>query len=1121
MTASLGSGRAVRAPESGVAAAVAGVRKRLHASLARAVGAWCAAIALVVVGAAPLLAGADGWGAGSPAPALLVGLLVAVAPAGFALRRVLGRRWCRRRRVAGAMDASVGLAPGAVLGSLELSERAPPGTSPALRELAVARVSDRLAGDAKSLAGALGARLDGWRRRSAIASCVALAAPLLALALSPRRAVDAWQGMARPLAVLAEAARPPVTVEPGTAEVPRGAAVAVVARAPGRVAATLFWEATGRVLESREIELTDGEAATALPPVEAETRYWVETPDGAASERHVLTPVDPLFVSHLSVQWTHPPHTRLPPAEHRAPFPALTVPRGARARIVGAGSRDVGAATLVDSLGVVEATFAVRGARFEGRWAPTRSGTFRWEVVDAAGAPAATAPSPLVVRVAADAPPRVEILFPARDTAMPLDRRQPLVVRASDDYGVQRLEVVSWRITAFGSTEGPATRRVELEGLTDALLRPVLDASVWDLSPGDTVRYRVRAVDNHPSAQSGLSAEYALWVAGASEAERSAQERLDEVGQGVEELAGRARDLEVERRARASGTGAPPDFGEREELARELERHREMLEAVDSLQRELAELRESLDRGGLADPEARRRVEALEGLLDDAAPEESLDAAAELERRLAEMDPRELEEALARMAADRERLRERLEDSLAEFRDAAIEQDFRATGRAAEELAREQRILADAMAEGGDDALRAEQQRALEARADELGGRLEDLEGRLEEAGEAGAEAGVEDARRRLDDARRSMRSAERMASQGRRQRAGQEAQRAAGDLSELSRSLDDAKARMLEERMAQLRSALAETASGALALARGQTELRRRMQGATATELAGMRSAEAAIAQGVRNLAENYAEDTEMAVPGARDLLAAAGEAMERLDATLDAMGGAQGRSSSPVAEAELVVGALNEVARMAMAAGRSDGQAQASGSATEQMQQLQELAQSQGEIVEDAAALTPMRLGERTMADQVEEVSGRQRDVARELGEMSERDGEGSDPLGDLSAMAAEAERLAEALARGRLDPEVLRRQERLFHRLLDAGRTLERDEESEERESDRAGAFDREAVDALGSEDVDALRFALPGAGALRALSPAQRDLVLRYFERLNRSPGGGAPAGTPRR
>lgn len=205
-----------------------------------------------------------------------------------------------------------------------------------------------------------------------------------------------------------------------------------------------------------------------------------------------------------------------------------------------------------------------------------------------------------------------------------------------------------------------------------------------------------------------------------------------------------------------------------------------------------------------------------------------------------------------------------------------------------------------------------------------------------------------------------------------------------------------------------------------------------------------------------------------------------------------------------------------------MAMTSGQQ-AQSQGSASASQQMmQQLQQLAQQQGEIMQDAASLTPMRLGQETLQERIEEMAGRQENVAEELGEMSENEERGTpegDPLGDLSAFAEEAQRLAEALAQGRLDPEVLRRQERLFHRLLDAGRTLERDEESEERESEAASGFERAGVNALNAEALEILRFRLPEASRLRSLPPAQRALVLRYFERINRPGAGASPPPPP--
>ena len=1114
-----------------IARAVEGVRGHLSRSLALAVGAWCATGVLLILVVAPALAGDGGWQAGSPRPLLMVVLILVLVAAGLWYWRRLGRRWCAEHRVTRAMDGTAGLEEGAVLGGLELSRFAPPGTSSGLRELALERVGSRLDADAKSLAGKLGRRIGRGRRRGVIALLATVPAALLLMAFAPARTFTAWGGLVNPLAVLAEPTLPPVSVEPGTVDVARGAVVEIAAHAPLRDSVTLSWDVTGQVTRSRTLALSDGSGRASLPPVTAATRYWVEAPDGARSEVHTLTPVDPLFVNTFTLELTYPPHTGIPPGEYQNEVPALVIPAGTHLRIRGQGSRQVGTASLRGDAGRTVLDFEVRGASFEGSWVPARDGSYAWAFTDAGGGEAAVAPPPLDIEVISDQPPGIAIVYPGVDTVMPVDLRQPLVIQTQDDYGVARVEIVVRRISSAGEAGEPVVHGVELGGSTGVVVRPVLDMSSWTLSPGDTIRYRARAVDNNPSPQTRESAEYLLWIGGTTELERAAQRELDRAADGVEELAEEARradeearDLRSRTEAEAGREGDRQDrasFEDREEIAQALERQDETMMAVDSMRRELAELRDALKDAGLPDPELQEQLKALEEFLEQVAPEEKRDDLAALAEQLSQMDPEELQRAMEQMAADQERLRERLEDTLEEFRNAALEQDFRATGREAEELAEEQEILAQAMMEGGDEELRARQQLELDAQAQQLDQQLTNLEQRLQQAGEQEAQAGVLDARQQLADARQQMQQAAQQSMQGRQQSAGEQAQQAAGDLSQVSQQLNQAQMQMQMQQMEEIRAALGQTAVDALALARQQTELRRDMQGATPAEIAEMRGDEAAIAQGLRNLAENYSEGTRMAAPGARDLLEAIGRAMEELDGTIEAMERPRSQGPSPAAEAENVVRTLNEVARMAMTSGQQQGEAQSTASASQQMmQQLQQLAQQQGEIMEDASALTPMRLGEETMSRQMEEMANRQEEVAEELGEMSEEGRQEAGPLGDLSALAEEAERLAEALARGRLDPEVLRRQERLFHRLLDAGRTLERDEESEERESEQPGNFSREGVGALTAGSLNALRFDLPGAAALRALPPAQRALVVRYFERLNAASRGaaGPPDGT---
>lgn len=135
--------------------------------------------------------------------------------------------------------------------------------------------------------------------------------------------------------------------------------------------------------------------------------------------------------------------------------------------------------------------------------------------------------------------------------------------------------------------------------------------------------------------------------------------------------------------------------------------------------------------------------------------------------------------------------------------------------------------------------------------------------------------------------------------------------------------------------------------------------------------------------------------------------------------------------------------------------------------------------------------------------------DLAEQQREIADKLGGMNDMMGGREDVLGRLDELAREAERIAQELAGGRLNPEILARQERLFHRLLDAGRTLERDEVADERQAQRPGNV---APSLAGPLDPRLLeggpRYPAPTPEQLRDLPPAYRRLILDYFDRLNR-------------
>ena len=135
----------------------------------------------------------------------------------------------------------------------------------------------------------------------------------------------------------------------------------------------------------------------------------------------------------------------------------------------------------------------------------------------------------------------------------------------------------------------------------------------------------------------------------------------------------------------------------------------------------------------------------------------------------------------------------------------------------------------------------------------------------------------------------------------------------------------------------------------------------------------------------------------------------------------------------------------------------------------------------------------------------DQLRALAAQQRALAEDLERLH---GEGASQA--AGTLAQEARDLARQLEAGRLDAQTIQRQERLYRRLLDAGRTLTGPEPDEQRErASRPASSDSVHVPALlapGATGAGA-RVRYPRWDELRDLTPEQRRLVLEYFRRLN--------------
>ncbi len=1080
------------------------------------VAALAALSALAFVFVLAWMMASDGWQAGSPVPALLVlGCVLLVTGVAVAALRFF-RRWSDEPTLAGEMEREAGLSPGALRAQLELDRQTPEGVSPSLIRAGGKSLESRLGGRPNELAGRPGTELDRLLRASALVAGTMAGLVLLLIVLSPDRSRTAWVGLANPVAVWTGPELAPLGLEPGDVELPRGTVPEVRISAPDRSRVTLHWQAVGEPLREAELEVDEGVAERDLPPLEGPVRYWASSPDGARTPEARIQPSDPLLLTELVVELRFPEYTRIPNETLRGAPAELTMPQGTRMVVRGrVEGREGSAVVLRWDDGDEALRTPVEDGRFQAEWSPARSGEVSWEV-EGAEADAAL-PPPTRITVEEDLPPEVALPVPGEDGDLPASLRLPLLLEASDDFGLAWIQIEVARVAADGEAGEPEVERIATDGDRQVSLRSVLELAEWGLEPGDEVLLSARAADVSPGAQESVTPEYRLRVPTAAVQRDAARSQLQETGDRVGELAreadrqaGELREREHDARGGGDQTGAG-GFQEREEVRGAAEAHQELSREVDRLREEMEATRRGLEGLGDEDGGLRERFRQLESMLSELADPQERARMEELLERLAAGENPDAASELQEMAEAREALRDRLEAALERFERQALEESYLGSEEELREIAEAQGEMARELetADG------VEAQEELARRTAELEERLQELERRLEEAGDPAAAEQAGETARDVSEARSSMSEAAQQARDGDTDGAAQEADEAAQQLQQALQEMQDARMEWLEEWEEQIRDALRRGAESALALARRQEEIRDRIRGANAVQRSRLQGEEAVLSQGIRNLAVHLGLATRQAPQVGRQVTEALGEAMTQVERTVEGLARQGSTGPGPSGSAERAVEALNRAALLALAGMDQVGQ-QAEGSGMEDlMDELESLAGQQEAINQEAQSLSgdPNQDGAQARMD---ELAAAQEAVAGGVEELAEQPG-GEWTPGDLEEMAREARDLAQELAQGRLEPETLRRQEDLLERFLGAGRMLERDGPTEEREGTTAGEVERPLVTPLPDGFLRGNRIPLPSAAELEALTPAERRLVLEYFERLNRNAGGGAGGG----
>ena len=920
-----------------------------------------------------------------------------------------------------------------------------------------------------------------------------------------------------------------LSVEPGDREIVRGEDVHIVVRAEGaqprEVVLTSRHEGESASEENVIRPGPDGIFRYEMRGVRLTTLYDVSS-GAVRSNAYRLTVIDRPVVTRLRVMLVPPAYTGLPTQQLDDNIGDITALAGTRASLTVEATRDLAEASLVfdDSTALLLST---QGTTATGSMVLRRNCRYHIHLRDREGTANAD-PVEYTVRILPDGPPEVEILVPGRNLDVTDNTSLDLVIKIADDYGFSRLRLAYKLIQSkyeqppekFTFVDIPLPRSPGLE----ALVPYTWKLTSLGLVPEDVVSYYAEVFDNDRvnGPKSAVSETYTLRLPSMEEVFRDVDQQHGASLEGMKEAltkAEEARKSMEDLRQQLRKEQEKLDWQDQKKAESVVKKYEEIQKAVQDVSTSIRQMIDEMQKNQVLSQETLEKYQELQQLMEQLNSPELAEALKRLQQSMQQLSPEALKQALQQFSFSEENFRKGLERTINLLKRLKIEAKVDELTRQAEALQKQQDELRQRTGQTQPDDRKAmndlqrrqqdataqleqfrkelaELQKSMEEFPREMP--LQDMQALQDSLGSSGVEQDMKDIQQQL--------------SSGEMESAMQGQQQASAKMGAMAQRMRQLKQSMMANQAQQIVNEMRRMTQDLLELSRREEELKNASQ-ALEPNSSGFRDnaqQQMDVLRDLGNVTEKMSGLSQKSFGVTPEMGKSVGEALQHMSGAMQAL--EQRSGSAATQEQGAAMGSLNEAAQMmeqAMSAMMQSG-GQGMMGMTGFLQRLQQMSDQQRSINEgtrNLGSLTPEQ------AAHVGRLAGEQGMVRKSLEQLQREaaaSGQLSRMLGDLRSIAQEMREVQTDLAQGNVNPETLRKQDRILSRLLDSQRaTRERDYENRRRAE--AGTTHPGAapppLDLSSQEGRNRLRQDL-----LKALQEGYardyEDLIRKYFEALER-------------
>ena len=688
-------------------------------------------------------------------------------------------------------------------------------------------------------------------------------------------------------------------------------------------------------------------------------------------------------------------------------------------------------------------------------------------------------PDPIQYYITAvpDEYPSIDVLRPGFNVNLSEEMILPLMVRIYDDYGFSSL-VLKYTVVSQGR---PSDEHVAVLHFSDRIKTEGEIEFNWDMDklnmfPGDYTMYYFEVADNDmiSGPKISRSRQFVARIPSLeeiiAEAEGEGTKRIDQTEmllQQGKEMSERFKNLA--RKLKAQDRNAKEaDWQHQKELKALAEKSDELVQSIEKMAEQMDKSVEKLNENSQMSREIMEKMQQLQKLFEEVATPEMKEAQKKLMEAIQKMDRNELQKAMEEFQLSQEELLERLERQLALLKQMQMQQKMESMVRKAEQLLEQQQQVGQKT-----DSAKTDELSALSPDEQKIKSGLESLKEEISELRELMKQAEMENSAEAKQfaeavektDADKNMQQASDAMQQQQKQEASKQCKSAASKLSSMLNDMQQQLMAMNGEAAEKIKKEMRAAIDDANYLSTAQEEMLQQAaaldpRSATLPDFAKTQQDLSAACQGLKRRITELGKDSPFIASELRQLVNQAEANMQ-----LATEGFAERKGSEAMRAQRDAMVNLNRASLRLLESMNEQKQCDKGGNCDKNLSKMESMCNKQNQLNQKTQqqcnnpSMNPAA-DPKQGRDGLQRLAGEQQSIRKSMEELADEFGDSRQVLGRLQDIAKEMKDIEEDLSSGEVGPETTERQLRVYSRMLQAARSLQRRDFTEQRQATSAG-------------------------------------------------------------